>query len=76
VLHGTVGPQELVHTPCGWAFAERTMRGSDVIGFRWIYLSVAEKDTYERLNEWLRAVKKSSEAMQTALDHLILKEGS
>eukprot|EP00969_Alexandrium_andersonii_P266949 11797256-Alexandrium_andersonii.AAC.1 len=32
VFHATVGPKELVHTPCGWAFAGRTMRNADVVG--------------------------------------------
>eukprot|EP00969_Alexandrium_andersonii_P091254 4029111-Alexandrium_andersonii.AAC.1 len=50
VLHATIGPKELVQTPCGWAFAERTMRNADVVGFRWIYVAVTDKGTYEKIN--------------------------
>ena len=70
LVHGTVGPKECLFTPCGWAFAERTLKNSEVLGMRWTFMATADKDTYQQLAEWLTTAKKTQRVLAESLGPL------
>ena len=72
LFHGTIGPCDGIYLPTGWVFAERTMKGTDVIGLRVGFVRKADRAQFEELNQWLLQSKKPSDAMQKALDVLTL----
>jgi hypothetical protein len=69
--HGSIGPGDVSVLPAGWFFVEKT-NGSDVIGFRASFLTLASNEDLVSLNTLLLASQKPSDVLTRAVDCLAL----
>jgi hypothetical protein len=70
----TVGPQDMLLLPAGWAFSERVKGNVDYHGLRYQFLHLGDLALMEFFNNTAIAQGKPNETLQHAIDFLTLYE--
>jgi hypothetical protein len=71
---GTLGPQDMLMLPAGWAFAERIQGTTDYAGMRFQFLQTNALPCLERLNTMMLAAERSVPLLGLAVDFLTLMD--
>ena len=72
-FHGTLGPQDALFLPAGWAFGEKVLSGSDVYGIRVQIIFKTNMPALDKFNSIFLSQQKPSPVLQRVLDFLALQ---